>query len=161
MLIFIYFREWIHLLCLQVTQVPIESCEQYGTCGECLSSGDPHCGWCVLHNMWVPVSHRHICFCTLFLWILFSVSWNWPSFSCPHKGIEGYFSPAFISDATKFEDIRQRLALKLKVVPQRRGLLPCSDRTWYLKRMIPLLFVQQDVWGFYMTATCHVCKTDQ
>uniref|UniRef100_A0A8C6LSD4 Plexin A2 n=1 Tax=Nothobranchius furzeri TaxID=105023 RepID=A0A8C6LSD4_NOTFU len=29
----------------QVTQVPIESCEQYGTCGECLSSGDPHCGW--------------------------------------------------------------------------------------------------------------------
>ncbi|XP_072512607.1 plexin-A2 [Salminus brasiliensis] len=35
----------------QVTQVPIESCEQYGTCQECLSSGDPHCGWCVLHNM--------------------------------------------------------------------------------------------------------------
>uniref|UniRef100_A0A8C7YS04 Plexin-A2 n=1 Tax=Oryzias sinensis TaxID=183150 RepID=A0A8C7YS04_9TELE len=35
----------------QVTQVPIESCEQYETCGECLSSGDPHCGWCVLHNM--------------------------------------------------------------------------------------------------------------
>ncbi|XP_032375781.1 LOW QUALITY PROTEIN: plexin-A2 [Etheostoma spectabile] len=35
----------------QVTQVPIESCEQYGTCGECLSSGDPHCGWCVLHNI--------------------------------------------------------------------------------------------------------------
>uniref|UniRef100_A0AAR2JYU0 Plexin-A2 n=1 Tax=Pygocentrus nattereri TaxID=42514 RepID=A0AAR2JYU0_PYGNA len=35
----------------QVTQVPIESCEQYGTCRECLSSGDPHCGWCVLHNI--------------------------------------------------------------------------------------------------------------
>uniref|UniRef100_A0A4W5Q8D6 Plexin A2 n=1 Tax=Hucho hucho TaxID=62062 RepID=A0A4W5Q8D6_9TELE len=35
----------------QVTQVPIESCDQYVTCGECLSSGDPHCGWCVLHNM--------------------------------------------------------------------------------------------------------------
>ncbi|XP_059397020.1 plexin-A2-like isoform X1 [Carassius carassius] len=35
----------------QVTLVPIESCEQYGTCGECLSSGDPHCGWCVLHNI--------------------------------------------------------------------------------------------------------------
>uniref|UniRef100_A0A672MK93 Plexin A2 n=1 Tax=Sinocyclocheilus grahami TaxID=75366 RepID=A0A672MK93_SINGR len=33
---------------LQVTRVPIESCEQYGTCGECLSSGDPHCGWCLL-----------------------------------------------------------------------------------------------------------------
>uniref|UniRef100_A0A8C5FKN8 Plexin A2 n=1 Tax=Gadus morhua TaxID=8049 RepID=A0A8C5FKN8_GADMO len=32
----------------QVTQVPIESCEQYGTCGECLSSGDPHCGWSTL-----------------------------------------------------------------------------------------------------------------
>ncbi|KTG32287.1 hypothetical protein cypCar_00006608 [Cyprinus carpio] len=36
---------------MQVTRVPIESCEQYGTCGECLSSGDPHCGWCVLHNI--------------------------------------------------------------------------------------------------------------
>ncbi|XP_078500630.1 plexin-A2 [Lissotriton helveticus] len=35
----------------QVYRVPVESCEQYSTCGECLSSGDPHCGWCVLHNM--------------------------------------------------------------------------------------------------------------
>ncbi|KAM3933337.1 plexin-A2 [Leptodactylus fuscus] len=35
----------------QVSRVPVESCEQYSTCGECLSSGDPHCGWCVLHNM--------------------------------------------------------------------------------------------------------------
>ncbi|CDQ77688.1 unnamed protein product [Oncorhynchus mykiss] len=34
-----------------VTQVPVEACEQYGTCGECLSSEDPHCGWCVLLNM--------------------------------------------------------------------------------------------------------------
>uniref|UniRef100_A0AAY4DVS0 Sema domain-containing protein n=1 Tax=Denticeps clupeoides TaxID=299321 RepID=A0AAY4DVS0_9TELE len=34
----------------QVMQVPIEACKQYTTCGECLSSGDPHCGWCVLHN---------------------------------------------------------------------------------------------------------------
>ncbi|KAK7916724.1 hypothetical protein WMY93_012485 [Mugilogobius chulae] len=35
----------------QVAQVPVEACEQYGTCSECLSSGDPHCGWCVLYNM--------------------------------------------------------------------------------------------------------------
>ncbi|XP_028924988.2 plexin-A2 isoform X2 [Ornithorhynchus anatinus] len=35
----------------QVSRVPVESCEQYTTCGECLSSGDPHCGWCSLHNM--------------------------------------------------------------------------------------------------------------
>ncbi|KAG9352801.1 hypothetical protein JZ751_017377 [Albula glossodonta] len=35
---------------LQVAQVSIASCEQYGTCRECLGSGDPHCGWCVLHN---------------------------------------------------------------------------------------------------------------
>lgn len=49
----VYFLLYINdvLFCPQVTQVPIESCEQYGTCGECLSSGDPHCGWCVLHNM--------------------------------------------------------------------------------------------------------------
>uniref|UniRef100_A0AAY4E6K7 Plexin-A2 n=1 Tax=Denticeps clupeoides TaxID=299321 RepID=A0AAY4E6K7_9TELE len=34
----------------QVMQVPVEWCEQYQSCGACLSSGDPHCGWCVLHN---------------------------------------------------------------------------------------------------------------
>lgn len=42
------------LICVhQVAQVPVEACEQYATCAECLSSGDPHCGWCVLYNMWV------------------------------------------------------------------------------------------------------------
>uniref|UniRef100_A0AAV2LZD6 Sema domain-containing protein n=1 Tax=Knipowitschia caucasica TaxID=637954 RepID=A0AAV2LZD6_KNICA len=41
----------------QVTQVPVESCEQYSTCGECLSSGDPHCGWCVLHNIRPALLH--------------------------------------------------------------------------------------------------------
>ncbi|KAG5836097.1 hypothetical protein ANANG_G00250970 [Anguilla anguilla] len=35
----------------QVSLVPVESCEQYSTCGECLGSRDPHCGWCVLHNI--------------------------------------------------------------------------------------------------------------
>ncbi|XP_066561226.1 plexin-A4 [Amia ocellicauda] len=34
----------------QLTRVPVESCGQYSTCTECLGSGDPHCGWCVLHN---------------------------------------------------------------------------------------------------------------
>ncbi|KAB0399439.1 hypothetical protein E2I00_006224 [Balaenoptera physalus] len=34
----------------QLTRVPVESCGQYRSCGECLGSGDPHCGWCVLHN---------------------------------------------------------------------------------------------------------------
>ncbi|XP_043920171.1 plexin-A4 [Protopterus annectens] len=34
----------------QLTRVPVEMCEQYKTCTDCLGSGDPHCGWCVLHN---------------------------------------------------------------------------------------------------------------
>ncbi|KAM9444063.1 plexin-A2-like isoform 1-T1 [Clarias gariepinus] len=34
----------------QVVQMPVEHCEQYSRCEDCLSSGDPHCGWCVLHN---------------------------------------------------------------------------------------------------------------
>uniref|UniRef100_A0A663F8P5 Plexin A2 n=1 Tax=Aquila chrysaetos chrysaetos TaxID=223781 RepID=A0A663F8P5_AQUCH len=38
----------------QVSRVPVESCEQYTTCGECLSSGDPHCGWCTLHHVCSP-----------------------------------------------------------------------------------------------------------
>uniref|UniRef100_A0A8C2K8B7 Plexin A4 n=1 Tax=Cyprinus carpio TaxID=7962 RepID=A0A8C2K8B7_CYPCA len=29
----------------------LEACEQYSSCKECLGSGDPHCGWCVLHSM--------------------------------------------------------------------------------------------------------------
>uniref|UniRef100_A0A8C7GQP0 Plexin-A1 n=1 Tax=Oncorhynchus kisutch TaxID=8019 RepID=A0A8C7GQP0_ONCKI len=35
----------------QVSRVPVESCEQYSSCSGCLGSGDPHCGWCVLHNV--------------------------------------------------------------------------------------------------------------
>ncbi|XP_075794897.1 plexin-A1 [Pelodiscus sinensis] len=35
----------------QVTRVPVESCEQYKSCALCLGSKDPHCGWCVLHNI--------------------------------------------------------------------------------------------------------------
>ncbi|KAM8933351.1 plexin-A3 [Pelodytes ibericus] len=34
----------------QVTRVPVESCQKYLSCVSCLGSGDPHCGWCVLHN---------------------------------------------------------------------------------------------------------------
>ncbi|KAJ0050404.1 hypothetical protein NL108_018649 [Boleophthalmus pectinirostris] len=34
----------------QVVRLPVESCEQYTSCSECLGSRDPHCGWCVLHN---------------------------------------------------------------------------------------------------------------
>ncbi|XP_059397407.1 plexin-A1-like isoform X3 [Carassius carassius] len=35
----------------EVRRVPVESCEQYSSCSECLASGDPHCGWCVLHSV--------------------------------------------------------------------------------------------------------------
>ncbi|KAI1882011.1 hypothetical protein AGOR_G00246280 [Albula goreensis] len=34
----------------QLTRVPVEVCSQYASCSSCLGSGDPHCGWCVLHN---------------------------------------------------------------------------------------------------------------
>ncbi|XP_077079179.1 plexin A3 [Siphateles boraxobius] len=34
----------------QVSRLPVESCSQYSSCKTCLGSGDPHCGWCVLHN---------------------------------------------------------------------------------------------------------------
>ncbi|KAL2103427.1 hypothetical protein ACEWY4_000295 [Coilia grayii] len=43
--------QYIYLLSdKQVSRVPVESCSQYSTCKECLGSGDPHCGWCVLYN---------------------------------------------------------------------------------------------------------------
>ncbi|XP_032376240.1 plexin-A1 isoform X2 [Etheostoma spectabile] len=41
----------------QVTRVPVESCEQYSSCGACLGSADPHCGWCVLHNVCLRKDH--------------------------------------------------------------------------------------------------------
>ncbi|XP_033705095.1 plexin-A3 isoform X5 [Tursiops truncatus] len=34
----------------QVSQLPVETCEQYPSCAACLGSGDPHCGWCVLQH---------------------------------------------------------------------------------------------------------------
>ncbi|NP_001345058.1 plexin-A3 isoform 2 precursor [Mus musculus] len=34
----------------QVSQLPVETCEQYLSCAACLGSGDPHCGWCVLQH---------------------------------------------------------------------------------------------------------------
>lgn len=45
-------RDSLIFLCasLQLSRVPVEACGQYSTCSECLGSGDPHCGWCVLHN---------------------------------------------------------------------------------------------------------------
>ncbi|XP_026111791.1 plexin-A1-like [Carassius auratus] len=35
----------------QVTRVPVERCSQYSSCSKCLSSRDPHCGWCVLSHI--------------------------------------------------------------------------------------------------------------
>ncbi|XP_040830566.1 plexin-A3 isoform X2 [Ochotona curzoniae] len=34
----------------QVSQLPVETCEQYVSCEACLGAGDPHCGWCVLQH---------------------------------------------------------------------------------------------------------------
>ncbi|KAL7828878.1 hypothetical protein SRHO_G00325120 [Serrasalmus rhombeus] len=43
--------QYIYLLSdKQVSRIPVESCSQYRSCKSCLGSGDPHCGWCVLHN---------------------------------------------------------------------------------------------------------------
>ncbi|XP_007955377.1 plexin-A3 [Orycteropus afer afer] len=44
-------RQYIYLLSeKQVSQLPVETCEQYLNCEACLGSGDPHCGWCVLQH---------------------------------------------------------------------------------------------------------------
>ncbi|KAJ8395075.1 hypothetical protein AAFF_G00035310 [Aldrovandia affinis] len=51
--------QYIYLLSdKQVTRVSVESCGQHSTCRTCLGSGDPHCGWCVLHN---KCSRRDAC----------------------------------------------------------------------------------------------------
>ncbi|XP_063782835.1 plexin-A4 isoform X2 [Pseudophryne corroboree] len=46
----------------QLARVPVESCGQYTTCSDCLGSGDPHCGWCVLHNTFITetVNFRYV-----------------------------------------------------------------------------------------------------
>ncbi|XP_049728346.1 plexin-A3 isoform X3 [Elephas maximus indicus] len=44
-------HQYIYLLSeKQVSQLPVETCEQYSSCAACLGSGDPHCGWCVLRH---------------------------------------------------------------------------------------------------------------
>uniref|UniRef100_A0A673MFB5 Plexin A3 n=1 Tax=Sinocyclocheilus rhinocerous TaxID=307959 RepID=A0A673MFB5_9TELE len=43
--------QYIYLLSdRQVSRLSVESCSQHSSCETCLGSGDPHCGWCVLHN---------------------------------------------------------------------------------------------------------------
>uniref|UniRef100_A0AAV2KQA1 Sema domain-containing protein n=1 Tax=Knipowitschia caucasica TaxID=637954 RepID=A0AAV2KQA1_KNICA len=34
----------------QVTRLPVESCDRYSSCSECVGSRDPHCSWCLLSN---------------------------------------------------------------------------------------------------------------
>ncbi|KPP66255.1 hypothetical protein Z043_115268 [Scleropages formosus] len=43
---------------MKVSRVPVEDCGQYSTCSACIGSGDPHCGWCVLHS---KCSRRDAC----------------------------------------------------------------------------------------------------
>ncbi|XP_045141415.1 plexin-A3 [Echinops telfairi] len=44
-------HQYIYLLSeKQVSQLPVETCEQYLSCAACLGSRDPHCGWCVLQH---------------------------------------------------------------------------------------------------------------
>uniref|UniRef100_A0A8C9VF54 Plexin A3 n=1 Tax=Scleropages formosus TaxID=113540 RepID=A0A8C9VF54_SCLFO len=51
--------QYIYLLSdKQVSRVPVEDCGQYSTCSACIGSGDPHCGWCVLHS---KCSRRDAC----------------------------------------------------------------------------------------------------
>ncbi|TRY72813.1 hypothetical protein DNTS_009514 [Danionella cerebrum] len=56
--------QYIYLLSdKQVSRLPVESCSQYSSCESCLGSGDPHCGWCVLHNKesWSAASQSELC----------------------------------------------------------------------------------------------------
>uniref|UniRef100_A0A8D1BUJ8 Plexin A4 n=1 Tax=Sus scrofa TaxID=9823 RepID=A0A8D1BUJ8_PIG len=39
-------HEQLYIMSERQVRVPVESCGQYQSCGECLGSGDPHCGWC-------------------------------------------------------------------------------------------------------------------
>ncbi|KAJ8265656.1 hypothetical protein COCON_G00147550, partial [Conger conger] len=50
----VFSPDYLHIYTLtenQVTRVPVESCEQYSSCVQCVDSRDPHCGWCVLQNI--------------------------------------------------------------------------------------------------------------
>uniref|UniRef100_A0A8D1BIJ2 Plexin-A4 n=1 Tax=Sus scrofa TaxID=9823 RepID=A0A8D1BIJ2_PIG len=48
-------HEQLYIMSERQVRVPVESCGQYQSCGECLGSGDPHCGWClVLETYNVP-----------------------------------------------------------------------------------------------------------
>ena len=38
------------LLCPQIISVATENCSSVSSCNECVSMGDPLCGWCVLEG---------------------------------------------------------------------------------------------------------------
>lgn len=123
-------------LCFQVAQVPIESCEQYGTCGECLSSGDPHCGWCVLHNMWVSLI---LILILILIWSLFieTLFKKKISILCSDPKAHFFWHLSQISLSLKRGDSvwgNEKLCLRGKelvcsYVLQRNSVLPCSEIT--------------------------------
>uniref|UniRef100_A0A672QZV1 Plexin A3-like n=1 Tax=Sinocyclocheilus grahami TaxID=75366 RepID=A0A672QZV1_SINGR len=58
--------QYIYLLSdKQVSRLPVESCSQYSSCKTCLGSGDPHCGWCVLHNNFASQLLIQFCITTI------------------------------------------------------------------------------------------------
>lgn len=44
-------RENIYLMTgTNISKVPVENCRQYASCSDCLTDGDPYCGWCSLEK---------------------------------------------------------------------------------------------------------------
>lgn len=39
-----------HVLTLQITKVPVQTCLQQKDCQSCVELRDPYCGWCVLEG---------------------------------------------------------------------------------------------------------------
>lgn len=77
-------------------RVRVSSCEQYSSCGDCLSAGDPHCGWCTLERR---CSVQQDCSSV-------SLSRSWISISegvqqCPSMTI----TPAEISRSAEMRDV--------------------------------------------------------
>lgn len=39
-----------HVVMLQITKVPVQTCLQKKDCQSCVEMRDPYCGWCVLEG---------------------------------------------------------------------------------------------------------------
>lgn len=84
-----------HVVMLQITKVPVQTCLQKKDCQSCVELRDPYCGWCVLEGRW---GHTHT-FIHLNACTQWQTSTNTHTFNSICKNATGYLFSVLLLQA--------------------------------------------------------------